>query len=261
MIDHRRRVEIANQTGREFIDKGGAPDNLHVIYSSAHIRMDAAFADDIYADMITENDTSIYHASGSPAAKALELGNITFQNINEEKLSDERIQFLNETYNHAVNRAGETVRKCLITSMLHVLKEPASQPMEKALQQIVNIYTGNPSDGATVSTKENEGPELVEFKNKLHLENDDPATKILGEIQTEKQKGVTTKVFMWGFTEQNREVEGFSSQSWNDDRISGIERRVREQLSESGAGHREFMMQPIPLDGSGDRMAITGIYF
>lgn len=260
VVDYRRKVEVVSE-GREVLNKNGGPDNLHVIYASKHIRMDASFADDIFSDLVNQNEAQVYHASSSPAAKALELGNITFLNIDEEKVPPEMVQFLEETYEHAVNRAGETLRKCLINSMLHVLKGPASQPLERAFQQIINIYTGNPSNGATVSTKENEGLDLVEYKNKLHLEAEDPTEQILSEIEIEERKGVGTKVFMWGFTEQSREVDGFSSQSWNDDRISGIERRVKEKLSESGSGHKEFILQPINLDGCGDRMAITGVYF
>ena len=145
--------------------------------------------------------------------------------------------------------------------MFHVLRQQVEPPVENAFGQIINIYTGNPANGATVSTKENEANNLVEYKNKIHLEGDDPGKTVFEEIKTEQRKGIDTKVFMWGFTEQNREVDGFSSQSWNDDRISGIEKAVKSKLSEEGLSHKEFMMQPIPLDNKGDRMAITGVFF
>jgi len=261
VVDRRRRVDVIQNGGTTVMEKSDTPDNLHVIYSSEHIRMDSSFAEDIFADLAHENDARIYHASESPAAKALELGDITFLNISEDDVSPELREFLSSTYDHAVNRTGETVRKCLLNSMLQVLKKPAEPQLETALDQIINIYSGNPADGATVSTKENEGGNIVEYKNKQFLESDDPASDILNEIKTEQQKGVDTKVFMWGFTEQSREIDGFPSQSWNDDRIAGIEQAVRDYLSEEGMKSREFMMQPINLDGSGDRMAITGVFF
>lgn len=261
-IDHGRRIEVVRQDSTtEVIEKSRTPDNLHVIYSSNHIRMYSTFADDIFADVVNKNDMRIYHASSAPAAKALELGEITFLNIDRDHVSPERREFLEKTYEHAVNRAGESVRKCLLNSMLHVLKDSANDSLEKAFDQIINIYTGNPANGATFSTKENESVKLVEYKNKQHLEVQDPGSQIFEEIKTEQRKGVMTKVFMWGFTEQAREIDGFPSQSWNDDRISSIEQAVQTELSDDDLNHKEFMMQPISLNGKGDRMAITGVYF
>lgn len=262
VVDRRRQIIIHKENGStEALDKNNTQDNLHVLYASSNIRMDSGFADDIFADIVHKNEVQIYHASEHPAARALRLGSITFLNINEEKVSPEMQNFLEETYEHAVNRAGETVRKCLLNSMFYVLQQQVNPPIENSLNQIINIYTGNPANGATVSTKENEASNLVEYKNKIHLEGNDPAENIFDEIKTEQRKGVDTKVFMWGFTEQNREVDGFSSQSWNDDRISGIEKAVKNRLSGDGLGHKEFMMQPIPLDNNGNRMAITGVFF
>jgi hypothetical protein len=145
--------------------------------------------------------------------------------------------------------------------MLHALKKPASQQFERALDQLFNIYSGNPPDGATISTKENEGPHLVEYKNRQHLENGDASSIIVEEIQKEKRKGNDTKIFLWGFTEQSRQVDGLSTQSWGDDRIANIEERVQEVLTEKSIEHTEYMMQPVNLDGDGDRIAVTGIFF
>ncbi|WP_440006191.1 hypothetical protein [Halomicrococcus sp. SG-WS-1] len=262
VVDRRRQIIIHKEDGStEALNKNNTPDNLHVLYASSNILLDSGFADDIFADIINKNDVKIYHASEHPAARALSLGSITFLNIEDEKISPEMSKFLEETYSHAVNRAGETVRKCLLNSMFHVLREQVKPSIGNAFGQIINIYTGNPANGATVSTKENEAGNLVEYKNKIHLEGEDPAEDIFEEIKTEQRKGIHTKVFMWGFTEQNREVDGFSSQSWNDDRISGIEKAVLSRLSDEGLGHKEFMMQPVPLDNRGDRMAITGVFF
>lgn len=262
VVDRRRQIVVHKEDGStEALDKNNTHDNLHVLYASSNIRLDSGFADDIYADIVNEVNVQIYHSSEHPSARALHLGNIELLNIDREKVSPEMRNFLEETYEHAVNRAGETVRKCLINSMFHVLRQEVEPPIENAFNQIINIYTGNPANGATVSTKENEATNLVEYKNKVHLEGDDPAQNIVDEMRTEQRKGVDTKVFMWGFTEQSREVDGFSSQSWNDDRISGIEKAVKSQLSNDGMGHKEFMMQPIPLDNRGDRMAITGVFF
>lgn len=261
-IDHRRKIEIVKESGEhESIKKGSTSDDLHVLYAGSNIRLHSSFADDIFHDLMNKNDIRIHHASESPAPQALNISNITFSTINEDEVADERITFLEETYAHAVNRTGETVSKCLINAMLHGLKKPANQQFERALDQLFNIYSGNPPDGATISTKENEGPHLVEYKNRQHLENGDAASKILEEIQKEKRKGNDTKIFLWGFTEQSRQIDGLSTQSWGDDRINNIEERVQKALTEEGVEHTEYLMQPINLDGNGDRIAVTGIFF
>lgn len=261
-VDYRRKVEIEKESGeKEGVKKGRTPDDLHVLYAGNHIRLASSFADDIFHDLMNENDIRIYHASEAPAPRALNIANITFLTIDERAVSDERLQFLEEIYLHAVNRTGETISKCLINSMLHALRMSADPQLENALGQLVNIYSGNPTDGATISTKENEGPNFVEYKNRQHLENGDPASKIIDEIQTEMRKGNGTKIFLWGFTEQSRQIDGLSTQSWGDDRISNIEDRVQEQLSEENIEYNEYIMQPVNLDRKGGRIAVTGIFF
>jgi len=261
-IDNRRSIELVSEEEREIIPKNeDTPDNTHVLYSGSHIRLNPSFADDIYHDFVKQNSIRIYHPASPAAAQALEIGQISFLNVREDSVSDERVELLSETYKHAINRAGETVSKMLINSMLQILRLEVTGPLSHALDQLVEIYTGNPPDGATISTKENEGPDLVEYKNKTHLSNGNSAQTVIKEVETEKRKGNSSKIFLWGFTEQNRRIEGFSSQSWGDDRISDIEGKVEEGLSENSINFERFMMQPVELDHSGSRKVIIGILF
>jgi hypothetical protein len=262
VIDRRRKVEFIKESGeRELVNKSDTPDNLHVVYSSNHIKMDSDFAEDLFRDLINGKSIRIYHPASPPAPLSLTLGNVTFLNIGEDELSQGMVKFLEETYKHAVNRTGSTLSKCLLNSMLYVLREESTHQLNRAIGQIINIYSGNPADGATVSTKENEGPDLVEFKNRQHLENGDSVSNIVEEIRKEKRKGNDNKVFLWGFTEQNRSIDGLRTQSFGDDRISHIEQGVRDSLSDEVLDYREFMLQPINLDGEGGRIAITGVLY
>lgn len=262
VIDHRDRIEFI-EAGDEVktIEKGSLPDDLFVIYASNHIDIDSGFADDILQDISNDLGCSIYHPSGRPAANEFKVGNVTFLNIDQYSLSPEFIEFLTNIHNHAKNRTGETLTKCLSIVLLQILKREVDEPFGNAVDQIININSGNPRDQAVVSTKENEGPGLIEFKNRQDLETQDPAAVIVENIQSEQRNGHDRKIFLWGFTEQSRQIDGFETQSWNDDRVSSIEARTRELLDREGVSYNDFILQPIELGPNGDRWAITGVLY
>lgn len=261
-VDHRHRIELIDDDDTaQIVDKGKLPDDLHVIYASKHIEIDSSFADAIVQDIINDLDSSIYHPSEGPAPNEFQVNNITFLNIDENDLSDEFVEFLTNTHNHAKNRTGETLKKCLSIIMLHILKREVGEPFEHGVDQIININSGNPRNQAVVSTKENEGPGLIEYKNRQDLETDDASSSVVDHIETEKGKGQDMKIFLWGFTEQTRQINGFETQSWNDDRVSSIEKQVKEQLSEKGIDYNDFLLQSIELGSDGDRLAITGVFY
>lgn len=261
-IDHRDRIELIDAGNvAHTVDKGSLPDDFHAIYASENIEIDSSFADTILRDIINDLDFTIYHPSERPAANEFQVNNITFLNIDESDLSNEFIEFLTNTHTHAINRTGETLSKCLSMVMLQVLKREVDEPFENAIDQIININSGNPRDRAVVSTKENEGPGLIEYKNRQDLETDDVATTIVDRIETERRNGNDRKIFLWGFTEQTRQIDGFETQSWNDDRVSSIEDHVKEQLTDKNINYNDFILQPIELGPDGDRWAITGVFY
>jgi len=267
VTDYRHEIELIRPSDndskdtREVVDKGEIPDDLHVIYASKHIEIDSGFADDIFQDIMANSNKDIYHPSGRPAANKLEVGNLSFLNIDESDITSDSKEFVRRTHNHAVNRGGETVSKCLTIAMISIIEREAENSFQNGLNQILNVNTGNPKDKDVISKKENEETGLIEYKNAKSLESDDPATKIVGYIETEKRNNNNMKVFMFGFTEQNRRIEGFDTQSWNDDRVAGIEKDVRSELDGSGIDYEGFMLQSVELGSAGDRWAIIGMVY
>lgn len=264
-IDHRREVRLIDvdegDKSVNVVSKEKTPDDLYVIFASSNIELDPEFATDIFRDIQNGNRVRIFHPSEPPAAKSLSIGNIEFLNLDPSEIPDRPIEFLNATYDHLTNRAGNTVRKCLLNSLLAVIKEYSNPPMKEAISQIVDIYAGNPQDGDPVSTKENEGPNVIEFKNAKHLEKENPDEHIADLIETEVNKGARMKVVMWGFTEQTREINGLDTQSWGDDRITDVEKHTRSELEDRGVEFDRFMMQPIELGNTGRKLAVTGVFY
>jgi|GEM_PF-3010458 len=261
VLDRRHKLELTRGDRREVIEKDGIPDDLHVIYASKHIEIDGGFADDVFQDIINNLTRRIYHPSTEVAASPFSVNNLTFLNIEGPDLSSDLKEFIKRTHSHAVNRGGETLSKCLVISMLNILGREVEGAFQHGLRQILNVSTGNPRDRAVVSTKENEGGALVEYKNAKSLEGDDPAGTIVDYIKTEHRKDNGVKVFMFGFTEQNRQIEGFDTQSWNDDRVSSIEDRVKELMDDEGISYGGFLLQNIELGDTGDRWAIVGMVY
>jgi hypothetical protein len=262
VIDHRHKLGFVGENREsEFMNKGNFPDDLYVLYTGPNIKLDSNFADSLFQDIINDIDIGIYHPDEDAAAEELEINNITFLNISQDSLSRERIEFLRNLHSHATNRTGETVSRCLTTVMLHFLQSEMNDTLTEAIQQLININSGNPRNQDVVSTKENEGPGLIEYKNKKDLEKDNPASEIVSHIQTEISKDHRRKVFIWGVTEQTRQLDGLSTQEWGDDRVASIERHVKGELDEKSIDHNEFIMQPIHLGQNGSRWAIAGVFY
>lgn len=261
-VDRRHEIKLEHDDGTtKFVEKGSIPDNLYVLYASSNIRLGSGFADKIFQSIIKDDDVRIYHPSGKPAARELQISGISFLNIDRSEISPEVIDFVERAHDHATTRTGETVSKCLVTVVLQILEQEVPQAFSNGIKQLININTGNPRNRDVVSTKENEGDGLIEFKNKQDLEGDNPASRIISHIQTEKQKRADKKVFLWGFTEQSREVDGLNTQSWNDDRVACIEDHVKDGLDDEGVEFGGFHMQPIELGSNGDRWAIAGVLY
>lgn len=260
--DQRDYIEVINEDGEsEIINKNNIADDLFVIYANKHIEIDSGFADDILQDLVNNLERNIYHPSEDAAPNEFKVNNITFLNIDENDLTSELKEFVRRTHDHAINRSGETLSKCLLLVLLHVLEREIEESYQNAIEQIINVNTGNPKDRAVVSTKENERSGLIEYKNAKSLEVDDPAQNILDYIKTEKRKENNTKIFLFGFTEQNRQIEGFDTQSWNDDRVSQIEKEVKAKLNDSDISYENFMLQIVELGDDGDRWAIIGMIY
>lgn len=83
---------------------------------------------------------------------------------------------------------------------------------------------------------------------------------IVKRIKTEK-KQFDEKVFLWGVTEQTRDLDGLRTQSWNDDRVTSIQSIVNERLEEESIEYTDFVMQPLPLNGDGERWVIAGMLY
>lgn len=260
-VDKRYQIELTHKDREtRIVEKGSLPDNVQVLYANKNIDLDSHFADHIFADMVNDVEISLYHPSSPPAANELTINNVTFLNVAEGGLSHELKQFLQQTHNHILNLNGETVSRCLNYVLLSMLEREVSQPYRHGLQQLISINSGMPRDQSVVSSKENEGGGLIEFKNRLDLEGDDPAATIVKRIKTEKKR-FDEKVFLWGVTEQTRDLDGLRTQSWNDDRVTSIESLVNERLKGESIEYTDFVMQPLPLNGDGERWVIAGMLY
>lgn len=194
------------------------------------------------------------------AANELTVNTITFYNIDEEDISDGLKQFARTTHEHIINLSGDTTSRCLVCVLLDILSCEADTSFENSIKQLINIEHGAVRNRDVVSSKENEYGGLIEFKNKQDLENDDPAAKIVSNIKT-KLKNQGKKIFLWGYPEQTRELDGLNTQSWNDDRVASIERRVNNQLQDDNFTHNNYSMHIIPLGNQGDRWTIAGVIY
>lgn len=261
-VDHRRKISLHMGHGRkQSKSKTNISDNYHIVYAGNHIDLSPTFAEDIFRDLANGKETYLFHAAEEPAAEPFSIDDVTFLNIERDVVTKERNKLLQELYKHANNRTGETLRKHLFNSFFFVLRPVVDEEFKAAIDQLIKIYSGNPANGDVISTKENEGPGIVEYKNRIHLENGDSAEKIVEEIGKERNKGNDAKVFLWGFTEQSRSLDGLNTQSWNDDRLTNIEERVQTSLNSSDIRFEEFLLQPVNLDGNGDYIAVVGIIF
>jgi hypothetical protein len=261
--DHRRRVKLIDDDGSaEYRDKADPPDSLFVIFAEPNIHLNGKFAEDILSDLLNGVECSIYHPCSEPAADELVVGNVSFLNIDKKSVSPEYKQFLHNVYDHVKNQTGETISRLMLSIFLEMVSREASPRFQSGLHQLININSGNQQNNDVVSTNENESAGLIEYKNKTDLESsDNPANTIADHIESERGKGHREKVFLWGITEQSRELDGFSTQSWNDDRIESIRSFAKEELNNRGIDYEEFLLRSIELSSEGDRWIIYGMIY
>lgn len=89
-----------------------------------------------------------------PAANELTINNVTFLNVDEDSLSHELKQFLQQTHDHILNLNGETVSRRLNYVLLSMLEREIPQPYRRGIQQLISINSGMPRDQSVVSSKE-----------------------------------------------------------------------------------------------------------
>lgn len=259
--DKQDRVEVYYENGdRRIIEKGDFPDNFHIMYANHKIDLSSSFADHIFADIINGNEISIFHPSQSAAANGFTVNTITFSNIDKDNISDELIRFAETTHDHILNLSGETASRCLSYVLLYILSGEVKTQFQSGINQLINIEHGDIRNRDVVSSKEDEYGGLIEYKNKKDLEKSDPANEIVSNIRT-KLKNSNEKVFLWGVPEQTRELDGLNTQSWNDDRVTNIEKRVNNQLQSDNFDYNDYSMQIIPLGDNGDRWIIAGLIY
>lgn len=259
--DKRDRIEVYYNDGQKrVLDKGSLPDNLYVMYANGKINLSSSFADHLFADIINGIDISIFHPSQSAAANEFTVNTVTFLNIDESQISNELKKFAQTTHDHIVNLSGETASRCLNYVLLHIISREVGSQFRKGINQLININHGAARNRDVVSSKENEHGGLIEYKNKKDLEKGDAAGEIVANIKTEL-KNFDEKVFLWGVTEQTRELDGLRTQSWNDDRVTNIEERINQRLQDDGIDYTDFHMQPIPLGDEGNRWIIAGLLY
>ena len=264
VIDHEGRVHLIKGDNKESRKKGDLPSDCHVIFADSHIEMDSDFAKRIIQDLMENRDVSIYHPSEKREAECLHLNNIMFLNVTSE-IPSRKKEMLKKIHDHSQSASGEPVSRLLSAIVLDMVSRIHSNQegrpaFRRGLERIIQLNTGGREFGP-VGTKENDGDGLIEYKNAKDLDQGDPKEKIVERIETEKKKGMDEKIFFWGITEQTREIDGLRTQSWNDDRLSGIQQLVQEELDKRGIEYEGFELRPIEQDVEGKRWVITGILY
>ena len=261
IIDLREEILFKNTGGEDvFKEKGVNHDDLHIIYANNQINIDAGYATEIFNDISSNLNITVFHPSEPAAASDLKVNNISFLNIDMRDVSPEFIDLTDTIHNHAINATGETVTKMLVSVLLNVIIDHVSDPYEEALKQIINVNIGSTRDKDVVSTKEQEGSGLIEYKNRQSLEKSSPHQEIVSQIETAINRGISQKIFLWGFTEQTRQIDGLETQKWNDDRVSGIESAVTGELDGRGIDYHDFNMLNLELGNDGEKWVIAGLF-
>lgn len=121
---------------------------------------------------------------------------------------------LSTIHDHLDNATGETVRRCLGCILLHTLAESecVNVGFKNGINQLINLNYGTTRQHDVVTTKEQEGNGLIEYKDKADLSKEDTAGSIIENIEKESPNH-DEKVFLWGIDEDNRRVDGCGSRS------------------------------------------------
>jgi len=109
-----------------------------------------------------------------------------------------------------------------------------------------------------VTTKEQEGDGLIEYKDKDDLSKENTAASIVQNIEKEVRDH-DEKVFLWGVDEDSRRIDGLRKQKWGDDRVSGVQRHVLERLANRDVEYTEFELLNLPIGNEQERCIIVGI--
>lgn len=263
IIDRKPEVIIEdNEEQRDVQSKGELPDNIHVMYANGKIQLSTDFAEDIFGDLIDTAGFSLYHPSEPFASEEFVLNGLSLLNIDRQEIVAERAQLLNTIHDHCENATGQTLRRCLGFIFLHTLAESecVSVGYKNGLKQLINLNHGATRQHDVVTTKEQEGNGLIEYKDKDDLGKEDTAASIVENIQKESRNH-DEKVFLWGIDEGSRQVNGLRKGRWGDDRVSSIQKHVLNRLDERDMNYSGFELVNLPIGEDHERCIIAGILY
>ena len=261
LIDCKTEVIIEEEDGESEVQpKGEIPDHIHVMYASSSIGLSADFASDIFRDLINTANFSLYHPSESFASEEFKLNGLSLLNIDQSEIASERASLLETTHDHLDNATGQTVRRCLGSIFLHILAESdcISVGFKNGIKELINLNHGKTRQHDVVTTKEQEGDGLIEYKDKADLSKEDTAANIVENIKKES-KNHDEKLFMWGVDEDTRRIDGLRKQKWGDDRVSGVQHHVVEELGDHELEYTDFDLLNLPIGDEQERCIIVGI--
>jgi hypothetical protein len=261
LTDYKSEVIIEGEDGEpEVQPKGEVPDHIHVMYANNSIALSADFASDIFRDLIDTADFSLYHPSESFASEEFKLNGLSLLNIDKAEIAPERASLLATTHNHLDNATGQTVRRCLGFVFLHILAESdcISIGFKNGIKELINLNHGATRQHDVVTTKEQEGDGLIEYKDKDDLSKEDTAASIVENIKKES-RNYDEKLFLWGVDEDTRRIDGLRKQKWGDDRVSGVQRHVLEELADRDVEYTDFNLLNLPIGDEQERCIIVGI--
>lgn len=261
LTDYKSEVIIEGEDGEpEVQPKGEVPDHIHVMYANNSIALSADFASDIFRDLIDTADFSLYHPSESFASEEFKLNGLSLLNIDKAEIAPERASLLATTHNHLDNATGQTVRRCLGFVFLHILAESdcISIGFKNGIKELINLNHGATRQHDVVTTKEQEGDGLIEYKDKDDLSKEDTAASIVENIKRES-RNYDEKLFLWGVDEDTRRIDGLRKQKWGDDRVSGVQRHVLEELADRDVEYTDFNLLNLPIGDEQERCIIVGI--
>jgi hypothetical protein len=131
---------------------------------------------------------------------------------------------------------------------------------EHGIEQLINLNHGVTRQHDVVTTKEQEGDGLIEYKDKDDLGKEDTAASIVDNIEKESRV-YDEKVFLWGVDEDNRRVDGLRKGRWGDDRVSGIQKHVLDRLDDRSVEYTDFELLNLPIGDDQERCIIVGILY
>lgn len=261
LTDYKSEVIIEDEEGRlEVHPKGKVPNHIHVMYANNSIALSTEFAGDIFRDLIDTVNFSLYHPSETFASEEFRLNELSLLNIDRAEIAPERASLLANIHDHLDNATGETVRRCLGFVFLHVLAESdcISVGFKKGIEELINLNHGATRQHDVVTTKEQEGDGLIEYKDKEDLSKEDTAASIVENIEKES-RNYDQKLFLWGVDEDTRRIDGLRKQRWGDDRVSGVQHHVLDRLADRDVDYTDFELLNLPIGDKKERCIIVGI--